>query len=96
VEPGRGKAIGVLLLVDARHPGLEADREAWAWMRSLGCPGGLVGTKVDKLTHAERVRHARLFESVFEWPVPLVSAQTGEGLDALWKLIARLPSQPAA
>jgi len=28
--------------------------------------------------------------------VLLVSAQTGEGLDELWKMIARLPSQTVA
>lgn len=90
---GRAPAlpIGVLLLVDSRHPGLESDREAWRWMASLGCPFGIVGTKVDKLTRAERTRAARELQSVFETAVPLVSADTGEGLDELWKTIASLP-----
>jgi GTP-binding protein EngB required for normal cell division len=55
-----------------------------------------VATKVDKLTQAERVRHARTMENVFEMPVALVSAHTGEGLDELWKMIASLPNQTAA
>jgi hypothetical protein len=55
-----------------------------------------VGTKVDKLTQAQRTRHARELESLFQLPVPLVSALDGEGLDALWKLIVKLPSQTAA
>jgi len=88
--------IGVLLLVDSRHPGLESDLDAWAWARSLPCPSAVIGTKVDKLTRALRTRHAREFESVFEQPVPLVSAMDGEGLDALWKMIASLPRQTAA
>src|SRR5215212_7275967 len=83
--------IGVLLLVDSRHPGLESDLDAWAWARSLPCPSGVIGTKVDKLTRAERTRHARELESLFQLPVPLVSAMDGEGLDALWKLIVNLP-----
>jgi len=91
-----GVPIGVLLLVDARHPGLESDLEAWQWVRSQPCPGGIIGTKVDKLTRAERARHARELETLFDIPVPLVSARTGEGLEELWKLIARLPSQTAA
>jgi hypothetical protein len=33
---------------------------------------------------------------LFQLPVPLVSAQDGEGLDELWKLIVKLPSQTAA
>ena len=88
--------IGVLLLVDSRHPGLESDLDAWAWARSLPCPGAVVGTKVDKLTRAQRTRHAREFDSLFQQPVPLVSAMDGEGLDALWKKIASLPRQTAA
>ncbi len=89
------KAIGVLLLVDARHPGLESDLEAWEWLRSQPCSRGIVGTKVDKLTRAERTRHGRELESLFDVPVSLVSAQTGEGLEELWKLIATLPNQTA-
>ena len=88
--------IGVLLLVDSRHPGLESDLDAWAWARSLPCPSAVIGTKVDKLTRALRTRHAREFESLFQQPVPLVSAIDGEGLDALWKMIASLPRQTAA
>ena len=59
-------------------------------------PSGVVGTKVDKLTRAERTRHARELESMFQLPVPLVSAADGEGLDELWKLIVKLPSRTAA
>ena len=88
--------IGVLLLVDSRHPGLESDLDAWAWARSLPCPSAVIGTKVDKLTRASRTRHAHEFESLFQQPVPLVSAMDGEGLDALWKMIASLPRQTAA
>jgi len=90
------KMIGILLLVDARHPGLDSDLDAWAWAQSQPCPTGVIGTKVDKLTRAERTRNARKLQSVFEIPVLLVSAETGEGLDELWKMIARLPSQTAA
>ena len=88
--------MGVLLLVDSRHPGLESDMQAWEWLRSQPFPLGVVGTKVDKLTRAERARHARQFTTLFDMPVTLVSAQTGEGLDELWKMIANLPRPTAA
>lgn len=87
---------GALLLVDARHPGLSSDLDAWAWLGSQPCARAVVGTKVDKLTQAERVRHAREMRNVFEMPVALVSARTGEGLDELWKMIASLPNRTAA
>ena len=90
------KDIAVLLLVDSRHPGLESDLDAWEWVSAQGVPCGIVGTKVDKLTRADRGRHARVFESSFDAPVLLVSAQSGEGLEELWKLIARLPKETAA
>jgi GTP-binding protein len=93
---GKPVAIGVLLLVDSRHPGLQSDLEAWDWLGNQPVSRGIVGTKVDKLTRAERIRHAREFESLFQTPVLLVSAQTGEVLDELWKMIARLPSQTVA
>ena len=97
LAPREGPApIEVLLLVDSRHPGLDADVEAWAWVKSQECPCGVVATKVDKLTRAERARHTRQLESLFDVPVTLVSAETGEGLDELWKLIARLRNRRTA
>jgi GTP-binding protein len=88
--------IGVLLLVDARHPGLDADLDAWRWLQQQPGGHGVIGTKVDKLTRAERARHARQLESSFDAPVLLVSASTGEGLEELWKLIVRQTSPTAA
>ena len=93
---GRPGQRGALLLVDARHPGLSSDLEAWEWLGSQSCARGVVGMKVDKLTQAERARHARELKNVFEVPVVLVSARTGEGLDELWKMIASLPKATAA
>lgn len=88
--------IGVLLLVDSRHPGLQSDLDTWKWLQQQPCPVGVIGTKVDKLTRAERARHARELESSFDVHVPLVSADTGEGLEELWKLIVTLPKPTAA
>ena len=93
---GRPGQRGALLLVDSRHPGLSSDLEAWEWLGFQSCARGVVGTKVDKLTQAERARHARELKNVFEVPVVLVSARTGEGLDELWKMIANLPKATAA
>jgi GTP-binding protein len=87
---------GVVLLVDSRHPGLESDMDAWVWLQSQPWPCAVIGTKVDKLTGAERARHGRKFETLFDIPVPLVSARTGEGLDELWKTIVNLPKATAA
>ena len=87
--------ISVVLLVDSRHPGLESDLQAWQWLTSQPLPHGVIATKADKLSRAERARHMREFETLYERPGPLLSAQTGEGLDELWKMIASLTNQTA-
>lgn len=81
---------GVFVLVDSRHPGLDSDRSAWNWLGRLGVEKYAVATKVDKLTRAERQRHLGELERLYSGPVTPVSAETGEGLDALWKKIASL------
>jgi GTP-binding protein len=81
-----------LLLVDARHPGLESDGAAWTWMREAAGTSAVVATKIDKLGRGERIRALRTFESVLETSVLPVSAATGEGLDELWILIDRILS----
>ena len=93
---GRPGERAVLLLVDARHPGLASDMDAWEWIRSQPFARRVVATKADKLTRADRARHVREFETLFDMPVALVSARTGEGLDDLWKMIASLPNRTAA
>jgi len=100
-----GSSIAALLLVDARHPGLSSDTEAWQWLQSAVERCHVVATKIDKLTRGERIRALGELQSVFVDPVLPVSAVTGEGLDELWKLIDKLantrspnprnPSSPA-
>jgi GTP-binding protein len=86
----RRDCIAALLLVDSRHPGLESDLDAWRWLQSTVERRGIVATKIDKLSRAERQRAIRQLEAVFDYPVLPVSAVTGEGLDELWILIDRM------
>jgi GTP-binding protein len=83
----REAGVSALLLVDARHPALESDLSAWAWLGETVISPAIVATKIDKLTRAERLRALKSNEAAFEHPVLAVSARTGEGLDELWKLI---------
>ena len=87
---GRVGWIAAVLLVDARHPGLESDIAAWHWLRESVDDAHIAATKIDKLSRGERIRAMRELESVFQHPVVPVSAFTGEGLDELWKVIDRL------
>lgn len=81
-------ALPVMLLVDSRHPGLESDLHAWEWLGSLELPRGVIATKLDKLSRAERTRHLKELERLHASPVLGLSAQTGEGLKELWEQIA--------
>jgi GTP-binding protein len=80
----------VVFLVDARHPGLANDRDAWNWVQATADCHAVVACKIDKLARGERTRAQKELDSAFNHPVLPVSAVTGEGLDELWKLIDNL------
>ena len=86
---GRQRIAGVLHLVDARHPGLDPDVDAAVWLQTLPVARAAIATKIDKLSRADRVKNLKELERQLGMaPLP-VSATSGEGLDDLWKLIAR-------
>jgi len=81
---------GALLLVDSRHPGLESDIAAAGWLNRLAVTYHVVATKIDKLARSERAKNLKTLETTFATAVVPVSATSGEGLDELWRTIARL------
>ena len=87
---GHHAIAGVLHLVDSRHPGLDADAEAAAWLSALGVERAVLATKIDKLTRKERTTNLRELERQLGTAARPISAASGEGLDDLWTLIARL------
>jgi GTP-binding protein len=84
----------VLHLIDSRHPGLDSDVHAARWFDSLAVERHVVATKIDKLSRAERALNLRELERVFGCAALPVSAANGEGLDELWRLIARAAREP--
>jgi GTP-binding protein len=81
---------GVLHLVDARHPGIGSDVEAARWLEAIGPERAVIATKIDKLSRVERVKNLREMERQLGMAALPLSAASGEGLDDLWTLIARL------
>ena len=79
-----------LHLVDSRHPGIESDIQAARWFDSLGVDRYVVATKIDKLSRSERDRNLKELGRILGCAVVPVSAANGEGLEELWKLIARV------
>jgi GTP-binding protein len=77
---------GILWLLDIRHPGLKADREAFDWLKGIKVPLLAVLTKADKVGRSEAKQlmneYRRLFELQRE---PLVfSAEGGEYRELFW------------
>lgn len=96
-DPGGARTDhATLLLVDARHPGLDLDVQAHRWLATVAGAPQIVATKIDKLSRSERARNLKELERVFGiTPLP-VSAAGGEGLDELWRLIARVAREQHA
>ena len=77
------------LLIDLRHPGLPIDQKAYEWLRGLGIPLQVVGTKADKLGAGERSKNLREVEKLFptERPPLAYSSMDNRGRDALFHVI---------
>ena len=86
----RRTLVAALLLIDARHPGLEADIQAARWLNSMGLETHIVATKIDKLTRSERARNLKAIGDTFGTAALPVSATGGEGLDELWRMIVKI------
>ena len=81
---------GVVLTVDARHPGLASDIEAYRWLHALGVPLLLAAMKADKLSQSEKAKlRPACLRAFGEDPLP-VSAITGAGLDEFWMCLREL------
>jgi len=78
--------LGVVQLVDSRHPPTDDDRRMFDYLAELGLPTLFVLTKIDKLSRSERrsaVERAREEIGVGEEQLLVTSAKTGEGRDEL-------------
>jgi GTP-binding protein len=86
---GRAPLRGVVLIVDARR-GVEAEEEQLlGFLRHHQIPAALVATKIDKLGRAAAGKALAKIGAALGPDVPVVpfSARSGEGRDALWRII---------
>ncbi len=58
------------LLIDLRHPALPIDRKAYEWIRGLGMPLQVVGTKMDKLSRNECNKNLRQLQHNYPGDYP--------------------------
>lgn len=83
---GRGTLAGIVLLMDARRPLTENDRNFLEWLRPVEAPRLILLSKSDKLTRAERAKtlaatRAALDKSAMSSQVALFSSKSGEGVE---------------
>ena len=83
----RKSLLAVVLIVDARHPPQPSDRDALAFLSSLGRRVVLAATKMDKLARNKRLTAQKDIErelGLASGDVVPFSAMEGTGTDALW------------
>ena len=78
----------VIQLIDIRHAPSIDDVTMHSWLKHYGIPVILVLTKADKIARGKWPKHAKLIKEslvpLFETPIVLFSAETGQGKDELW------------
>ena len=81
-----------VLLQDARRDASEDEELLLAWLAERGVPYLLALTKIDALGAARRAARARELSDALGVPAErtiATSGATGEGIDALWRALAR-------
>jgi GTP-binding protein len=77
-----------LCLVDSNIPAQKSDMVLMDWLRSVGRPFAVVGTKVDKQSGNERTKKlAALKRDLGIDDLIFLSSKTGYGLKDLWKRV---------
>ena len=97
--PARGDGAwlaAAVLVVDARHPGLPADKAAHAWLADRGYPLVVVATKGDRLSRAACRRAVSDHEAVLDCPViPVSRGAESHGADRLWRTLSEIVTRHA-
>ena len=71
----------ICLLIDSRHPDLDIDEKAYAWIGTSGVPVLVIGTKGDKLKASEKQQNRRKLASNYPsvYPPVIYSSLKGTG-----------------
>jgi GTP-binding protein len=84
----RGNLRAVVIIVDLRRGVEEDDAQLLDYLLAQGIPAILVATKADKLAYGARQRRAHDIAHGLDQRIATVvvcSAQSGDGIDQLWK-----------
>lgn len=76
---GRDNLVGVLQIIDIRHPPTADDEAMAEWLRQSGVPAVAVATKADKISRGRRPQHVQRAAQHLQFPVTAFSAVKGDG-----------------
>lgn len=88
----RESLVGVVAVIDIRHPFKEMDLDLLQWLAEAGLPSHIVLNKADKLSHGgcqDVLRQARRADPGGARPVQLFSSVSGTGVEELRRVIAQ-------
>ncbi|MEJ5364139.1 MAG: ribosome biogenesis GTP-binding protein YihA/YsxC [Desulfosoma sp.] len=86
----RSQLVGLVHIMDLRHPPTPDDVQLWNWLHTAGIPAVPVLTKADKVPRGRRqaqLHAAARILGVDPAAILVFSAVTREGVDALWRKI---------
>ncbi len=94
----RRSLVGIVLLMDVRHPLKEQDRDLIGWAAALGIPLHVLLTKADKLSRgpgkSTLLAVRRELAAIPATTVQLFSALSGEGIDEARTVLDRWYATP--
>ena len=88
----RPNLVGIIQVVDVRHPPTADDRQMNEWLRAMDMPYVLVATKADKISRGRYLQHAKVIRETLGVDPILFSAQTKQGRDQVLRLVWELAS----
>jgi GTP-binding protein len=77
----RSNLLGVLHLVDVRHPPTADDVTMNSWLREMDMPYLLIATKLDKISRGKQGQHAKVIREGLGVDPVLFSAESRQGRD---------------
>ncbi|MCD4652838.1 ribosome biogenesis GTP-binding protein YihA/YsxC [bacterium] len=90
----RDTLLGVIQLIDIRHPPTLMDQRVCIWLCDIGLLASVCVVKADKLTRNHQNQSVDLIKKTLNLPshIPLIphSAHTGLGKEQVWMMLSRL------
>ena len=87
----RKTLLGVLQLVDMRHPPTADDEVMVSWLQEKGCPFLIVANKCDKVSKGQHFRHLKVIREKLglsrDFPVIPFSAVKRQGKEEVWRFL---------